>query len=124
MAIAIGIDLGTTNSAMAYMSAGEPEIVENSEGARVTPSVVAMNTKTGERLVGMMARRQAVTNPEHTVYSAKRFIGRRFDDDLVLADQQRVPFTLAALDNGDAGIEFDTLRYVRLPRFHLCCLHG
>ena len=108
MAIAIGIDLGTTNSAMAYMSAGEPEIVENSEGARVTPSVVAMNTKTGERLVGMMARRQAVTNPEHTVYSAKRFIGRRFDDDLVLADQQRVPFTLAALDNGDAGIEFDT----------------
>ena len=107
MATAIGIDLGTTNSAMAYMSAGEPEIVENSEGARVTPSVVAINTKTGERLVGMMARRQAVTNPQHTIYSAKRFIGRRFDDELVRSDQQRVPFKLGALENGDAGIEFD-----------------
>ena len=66
MARAIGIDLGTTNSAMAYMSAGEPEIIENSEGQRITPSVVAVNTKTSERLIGMTARRQAVTNPEHT----------------------------------------------------------
>lgn len=107
MARAIGIDLGTTNSAMAYMSAGEPEIIENSEGQRITPSVVAMNTRSGERLIGMMARRQAVTNPEHTVYSAKRFIGRRFDDEFVQSDQQRVPFKLATLDNGDAGIEFD-----------------
>ncbi len=107
MARAIGIDLGTTNSAMAYMTAGEPEIIENSEGQRVTPSVVAMNTRAGERLIGMMARRQAVTNPEHTVYSAKRFIGRRFDDEFVQADQQRVPFKLAPLENGDAGIEFD-----------------
>lgn len=107
MARAIGIDLGTTNSAMAYMSAGEPEIVENSEGQRITPSVVAVNTKTGERLIGMTARRQAVTNPEHTVYSAKRFIGRRFDDDLVRGDQDRVPFTLAGLENGDVGIDFD-----------------
>ncbi|MYA60039.1 MAG: molecular chaperone DnaK, partial [Chloroflexi bacterium] len=107
MARAIGIDLGTTNSAMAYMSAGEPEIVENSEGQRITPSVVAVNTKTSERLIGMTARRQAVTNPEHTVYSAKRFIGRRFDDELVRGDQDRVPFKLAGLDNGDVGIEFD-----------------
>ena len=107
MARAIGIDLGTTNSAMAYMSAGEPEIIENSEGQRITPSVVAMNTRSGERLIGMMARRQAVTNPEHTVYSAKRFIGRRFDDEFVQADQQRVPFKLVPLENGDAGIEFD-----------------
>ena len=107
MARAIGIDLGTTNSAMAYMSAGEPEIIENSEGQRITPSVVAVNTKTSERLIGMMARRQAVTNPEHTVYSAKRFIGRRFDDDLVRSDQERVPFTLSALENGDVGIQFD-----------------
>lgn len=107
MARAIGIDLGTTNSAMAYMSAGEPEIVENSEGQRITPSVVAVNTKTSERLIGMTARRQAVTNPEHTVYSAKRFIGRRFDDELVRGDQDRVPFRLAGLDNGDVGIEFD-----------------
>ena len=89
------------------MSAGEPEIVENSEGQRITPSVVAVNTKTGERLIGMTARRQAVTNPEHTVYSAKRFIGRRFDDELVLGDQDRVPFRLVGLDNGDVGIEFD-----------------
>ncbi|MYK60362.1 MAG: molecular chaperone DnaK [Chloroflexi bacterium] len=107
MARAIGIDLGTTNSAMAYMSAGEPEIIENSEGQRITPSVVAVNTKTSERLIGMMARRQAVTNPEHTVYSAKRFIGRRFDDDLVRGDQERVPFTLFGLENGDVGIQFD-----------------
>ena len=107
MARAIGIDLGTTNSAMAYMSAGEPEIIENSEGQRVTPSVVAVNTKTSERLIGMMARRQAVTNPEHTVYSAKRFIGRRFDDELVRSDQGRVPFTLSGLENGDVGIQFD-----------------
>ena len=107
MARAIGIDLGTTNSAMAYMSAGEPEIIENSEGQRITPSVVALNTKTGERLIGMMARRQAVTNPEHTVYSAKRFIGRRFDDELVRSDQDRVPFTLSGLENGDVGIQFD-----------------
>ena len=107
MARAIGIDLGTTNSAMAYMSAGEPEIIENSEGQRITPSVVAVNTKTDERLIGMTARRQAVTNPEHTVYSAKRFVGRRFDDELVRGDQDRVPFKLASLDNGDVGIEFD-----------------
>ncbi len=107
MARAIGIDLGTTNSAMAYMSAGEPEIIENSEGQRVTPSVVAMNTRTGERLIGTTARRQAVTNPQHTVYSAKRFIGRRYDDDLVGEDQSRMPFGLGRLDNGDLGIEFD-----------------
>ncbi len=107
MARAIGIDLGTTNSAMAYMDAGEPEIVENSEGQRVTPSVVAVNTKTAERLIGVTARRQAVTNPEHTIYSAKRFIGRRFDDELVRSDQDRVPFKLGNLENGDVGIEFD-----------------
>ena len=92
---------------MAYMSAGEPEIIENSEGQRITPSVVAMNTKTNERLIGMMARRQAVTNPEHTVYSAKRFIGRRFDDELVRGDKGRIPFELGELDNGDVGIRFD-----------------
>lgn len=107
MARAIGIDLGTTNSAMAYMSAGEPEIIENSEGQRITPSVVAMNTRSGERLIGMLARRQAVTNPENTVYSAKRFVGRRYDDEAVQADQKRVPFKLSAMDNGDAGIMFD-----------------
>ena len=71
MARAIGIDLGTTNSAMAAMEAGEPEIIENKEGRRITPSVVAVNPKTGERFVGELARRQAITNPENTIYSVK-----------------------------------------------------
>jgi molecular chaperone DnaK len=80
MAKVIGIDLGTTNSAVAVMEAGEPSVLENSEGGRTTPSVVAVNPKTGERYVGMVAKRQAVTNPENTVYSVKRLIGRKFDE--------------------------------------------
>ena len=76
MAKVIGIDLGTTNSAMAVIEAGEPLVVENAEGQRVTPSVVATNTKTGERLVGVLARRQAITNAENTIFSIKRFMGR------------------------------------------------
>ncbi len=104
MAKVIGIDLGTTNSAMAVMEAGEPEIVENAEGRRTTPSVVAFNPKTDERFVGELARRQAITNPENTVYSAKRFIGRRFDDASVQADLKNVSFKLAELDGGDVGI--------------------
>ena len=75
----IGIDLGTTNSAMAYMVAGKPEIITNSEGDRTTPSVVAV-TKKGERLVGKVAQRQRVTNPENTIYGIKRLIGRKYDD--------------------------------------------
>jgi len=104
MAKVIGIDLGTTNSAMAIMEAGEPQIVENAEGRRTTPSVVAFNSKTDERFVGELARRQAITNPENTVYSAKRFIGRRFDDASVQADVKNVSFKLGKLDGGDAGI--------------------
>ena len=104
MAKVIGIDLGTTNSAMAIMEAGEPQIVENAEGRRTTPSVVAFNSKTDERFVGELARRQAITNPENTVYSAKRFIGRRFDDDSVQADVKNVSFKLGELDGGDVGI--------------------
>lgn len=80
MAKVIGIDLGTTNSAVAVMEAGEPSVLENSEGGRTTPSVVAINAKTGERYVGMVAKRQAVTNPENTVYSVKRLIGRKFQE--------------------------------------------
>src|SRR4029450_5126970 len=76
----IGIDLGTTNSAMAVLEAGQPTILENAEGSRITPSVVAIDPKTGQRLVGTLARRQAVTNPENTVFSIKRFMGRKFDD--------------------------------------------
>ena len=104
MAKVIGIDLGTTNSAMAIMEAGEPQIVENAEGRRTTPSVVAFNSKTDERFVGELARRQAITNPENTVYSAKRFIGRRFDDASVQADVKNVSFKLDDLDGGDVGI--------------------
>ena len=104
MAKVIGIDLGTTNSAMAVMDSGEPEIIENAEGRRTTPSVVAFNAKTDERFVGELARRQAITNPENTVYSAKRFIGRRFDDSSVKADIKNVSFKLGELDGGDAGI--------------------
>lgn len=104
MAKIIGIDLGTTNSAMAVMEAGEPRIIENAEGRRTTPSVVAFNTKTDERFVGELARRQAITNPENTIYSAKRFIGRRFDDPSVQADVKSVSFKIDKLDNGDAGV--------------------
>ena len=107
MAKAIGIDLGTTNSAMAVMQAGEPEIIENKEGRRTTPSVVAVNPKTAERFVGELARRQAITNPENTVYSVKRFIGRRFDDPSVQEDVSRISFKLAAGSAGDTAVVFN-----------------
>jgi len=107
MAKAIGIDLGTTNSAMAVMQAGEPEIIENKEGRRTTPSVVAVNPKTAERFVGELARRQAITNPENTVYSVKRFIGRRFDDPSVQEDISRISFKLAAGSAGDTAVVFN-----------------
>jgi len=107
MAKAIGIDLGTTNSAMAIMQAGEPEIIENKEGRRTTPSVVAVNPKTAERFVGELARRQAITNPENTVYSVKRFIGRRFDDPSVQEDVSRISFKLTKGSNGDTAVVFN-----------------
>ena len=86
----LGIDLGTTNSAMAVVEGGQPKIVENKEGARTTPSMVAMS-KSGERLVGLLANRQAVTNPEHTRFSNKRLIGRRVEDEEVQRDVKLVP---------------------------------
>ncbi|OGJ58110.1 molecular chaperone DnaK [Candidatus Peribacteria bacterium RIFCSPHIGHO2_01_FULL_51_9] len=98
----LGIDLGTTNSAMAIVSGGEPKIIENAEGARTTPSVVALS-KTGERLVGLLARRQAVTNPKNTVYQIKRFIGHSFDEKNVAKDREAVPFETRKSANG--GIE-------------------
>ena len=98
----LGIDLGTTNSAMAYVTGGEPHIIENAEGARTTPSVVA-TSKTGERLVGLLARRQAVTNPKNTVYQIKRFIGHNYDEALVQKDKSAVPFEVRKSENG--GIE-------------------
>lgn len=98
----LGIDLGTTNSAMAYIHSGEPEIIENAEGARTTPSVVA-TSKTGERLVGVLARRQGVTNPKNTVYQIKRFIGHSFDEEGVTKDRATVPFEARKSENG--GVE-------------------
>ena len=98
----LGIDLGTTNSCMAIMEAGEPVVIPNAEGARTTPSVVAF-TKSGERLVGQAAKRQAVTNPRNTVFSAKRFIGRKFTE--VTAEAQHMPFKTVEGKNGDAYIE-------------------
>src|SRR3569832_591206 len=98
----LGIDLGTTNSAMAVMRGGEPQILENAEGARTTPSVVALS-KTGERLVGLIARRQAVTNPKNTVYQIKRFFGHTFDEPGVEKDRNAVPFETRKTATG--GIE-------------------
>ena len=107
MAKAVGIDLGTTNSVVAVWEAGEARILENNEGRRTTPSVVAVNPKSGERFVGELARRQSITNPENTVYSAKRFIGRRFDDESVKRDQSMVSFKIVKGTNGDAWIELN-----------------
>ena len=100
----LGIDLGTTNSCMAVIEAGEPRVLENAEGARTTPSVVAVNPKTGERYVGLTAKRQAVTNPENTVFSVKRFMGRRYDEESVQSDIKLVPFKVLKHSNGDAHV--------------------
>jgi len=99
----IGIDLGTTNSAVAYMEGGEPTIIPNAEGGRITPSVVAF-TKTGERLVGQVAKRQAITNPENTIYSIKRFMGRRFSDPEVQRTMKLVPYKIGQEANGGVDV--------------------
>jgi molecular chaperone DnaK len=104
MARVIGIDLGTTNSVVAVLEAGEPTVLENAEGERITPSVVAVNPKTGERLVGRLARRQAITNPENTIFSIKRFMGRKFDDPQVQEAIKRVPYRVTRAPNGDVRV--------------------
>jgi molecular chaperone DnaK len=104
MAKVIGIDLGTTNSAAAVLEAGQPTILENAEGSRITPSVVAIDPKSGNRLVGTIARRQAVTNPENTVFSIKRFMGRKFDDPIVQEAIKRVPYKVTKASNGDVRV--------------------
>ncbi|MCL4243084.1 MAG: molecular chaperone DnaK [Dehalococcoidia bacterium] len=106
----IGIDLGTTNSCMAVMEGGEPVVIPNAEGARTTPSIVAV-TKTGERLVGQVAKRQAVTNPENTVFSIKRFMGRKLDDPEVQRDLKLVPYSVSAASNGDASVKLGERSY-------------
>ena len=100
----IGIDLGTTNSCVAIMEGGEPKVIPNSEGSRTTPSVVAF-TKDGEVLVGEPAKRQAVTNPENTLFAIKRLIGRKCDDEIVQKDKDMVPYKIVCADNGDAWVE-------------------
>src|SRR3954468_3227075 len=100
----IGIDLGTTNSVVAVLDAGEPTVLENAEGNRITPSVVAINPKSGERLVGTIARRQAITNPENTVFSIKRFMGRKFDDPAVQEAIKRVPYRVTRAPNSDIRV--------------------
>ncbi len=100
----IGIDLGTTNSAVAIMEAGQPKILENAEGARTTPSIVAVS-KTGERLVGLLAKRQAVTNPKNTIFGIKRFIGHNFEDEAVQKDKAIVPFEVLKSDKGGVKVK-------------------
>jgi SAM-dependent methyltransferase len=104
MAKVLGIDLGTTNSCMAVIEGGEPVVLENSEGKRTTPSVVAF-TKSGDRLVGEAAKRQAVTNSRNTIYSIKRFMGRKFDE--VKEEIKRVPYKVVRAANGDAAVEVE-----------------
>jgi molecular chaperone DnaK len=110
MSKTIGIDLGTTNSAVAIMEAGQPKILENSEGARTTPSIVAVS-KTGERLVGLLAKRQAVTNPKNTVFGIKRFIGHAFDDEAVQKDKAIVPFEVSKSSTGGVKVKISDKDY-------------
>jgi molecular chaperone DnaK len=111
MAKIIGIDLGTTNSVVAVMEGGEPVVIPSSEGARLVPSVVAINPKTGERLVGQVARRQAITNPENTIFSIKRFMGRKFGDPEVQRALKLVPYKVTAAPNGDVRVHMGGKEY-------------
>src|SRR5258708_15944055 len=104
----IGIDLGTTNSVVAVMEGGQPTVIPNQEGSRTTPSVVAF-TKGGERLVGQVAKRQSITNPENTIFSIKRFMGRRYEE--VSEEMKMVPYKVVRGDNGDARVEIMGKKY-------------
>ena len=110
MAKVIGIDLGTTNSCVAIMDGSQPRVIENAEGARTTPSIVAF-AKDGERLVGQPAKRQAVTNPENTIFAVKRLIGRRVNDPAVEKDRKLVPYSIVDGGNGDAWVEVRGEKY-------------
>ncbi len=111
MARILGIDLGTTNSVAAVIEAGEADVVESAEGSRITPSVVAVNARSGERYVGQTAKRQAVTNPDNTIFSVKRLMGRRFSDPEVQDAAKRLPYKIASGDNGDAHVEMAGQNY-------------
>jgi molecular chaperone DnaK len=110
MSKVIGIDLGTTNSCVAVMEGSHPKVIENSEGGRTTPSMVAF-TNDGERLVGLPAKRQSVTNPESTFFAIKRLVGRRYDDEMVKKDMGLVPYNIVRGDNGDAWVESNGKKY-------------
>ena len=110
MAKVIGIDLGTTNSCVAVMEGKTPKVIENAEGMRTTPSMVAF-TNDGEILVGLPAKRQAVTNPENTFFAIKRLIGRRWDDPMVEKDKKLVPYKIVRASNGDAWVESHGKQY-------------
>ena len=116
----LGIDLGTTNSVAAVIEAGEPVVVENAEGARLTPSVVALNTRTGERYVGQVAKRQAVTNPENTLFSVKRLMGRRFSDTEVQGAAAKLPYQVTPAPNGDAHVKMGSDTYAPLTAAPSC----
>ena len=109
MAKVIGIDLGTTNSAVAVMEAGEPTVLENSEGGRTTPSVVAVNPKSGEQYVGMVAKRQAVTNPENTLYSVKRLIGRKYNE--IESEKKTLSYETKSGKSGDVLVTMSNRDY-------------
>src|SRR5712675_757619 len=106
----IGIDLGTTNSCVAIMEGKTPRVIENAEGMRTTPSIVAFSDD-GERMVGQPAKRQAVTNPEKTIFAVKRLVGRRYDDPMVEKDKKLVPYKISRASNGDAWVEADGKAY-------------
>src|SRR5476649_594255 len=110
MSKVIGIDLGTTNSCVAVMEGKTPKVIENAEGMRTTPSIVAF-TDDGERLVGQPAKRQAVTNPEKTIFAVKRLVGRRYDDPIIEKDKKLVPYKIMKASNGDAWVEADGKSY-------------
>jgi molecular chaperone DnaK len=110
MAKIIGIDLGTTNSVAAVMSGGEPVVIPSAEGERLIPSVVAVN-KNHERLVGRVARNQSITNPENTIFSIKRFMGRKADDPEVERTKKRMPYKVSGASNGDVRVTLDEKEY-------------
>ncbi len=118
MSKVIGIDLGTTNSCVAVMDGKNAKVIENAEGMRTTPSMVAF-TEDGERLVGQPAKRQAVTNPENTLFAVKRLIGRRYADPTVDKDKGLVPYKIVKADNGDAWVKARGKDYSPSPDFRL-----
>jgi len=119
MSKVIGIDLGTTNSCVAIMDGTQAKVLENAEGARTTPSVVAF-TDTEEKLIGQPAKRQAVTNPENTIFAVKRLIGRNFEDPTVKKDLETAPFKIINSDKGDAWIESKGKKIFTFSNFSIC----